>query len=155
MSRLAIAVTGITLWATGDVLLRLELELQLKDAAGNWSRERFRVDSATDVTTFPAFRAKQLNLPLPQNAARGAAHSQTGLEIRSGYLRFRIVGLDPTEYAVPCFFLGDPDTPPVGGTATFARALLQPLALLDWFRITLDKDPSVGAPHGEMILEKK
>ncbi len=87
----------------------------MKDGAGNWSRQRFRVDSATDVTTFPAFEAKRLGLPFPQQAARGAAHSQTGLEIRSGYLRFR----------------------------------------LDWFRIALDKDPSVGAPHGEMILEKK
>ena len=82
-------------------------------------------------------------------------HAQTGLEIRSGVLRFRIAGMDPTEYAIACLFLGDPDSPPAGNPAAFPRKLLQPFSLLDWFRVTFDKDAAVGAPHGEMILEKK
>jgi hypothetical protein len=155
MSRLAIAISGKILWATGDVRLWVELDLDLKDNAGNSKSQSFRVDSATDVSTFPAFQAKLGNLPFPRNAALGAVHNQTGLEIRSGYLRFRVVGMDQTEYALPCLFLGDPDTPPTGNPAAFPRALLQPLALLDWFRVAFDKDATVGAPHGEMILEKK
>jgi hypothetical protein len=131
------------------------LDLLLKDNSGNWVSAEFRVDSATDVTTFPAFRAKQRNLPIPQHAAPGASHAQTGLAIRSGVIRFRVVGLDPTEYAISCLFLGDPDNPPTGPPGTFPHKLLQPLSLLDWFRVTFTKNATVSAPHGEMILEKR
>ena len=117
MSRLAIPIQGQILWSTGDVRLWAELDLLLKDDAGNWIPERFRVDTATDITTFPAFRAKQLGLPMPQRASRGATHTQTGLEIRSGLLRFRIIGMDLTEYAASRFFLGDPNTLPGGPPA--------------------------------------
>ena len=37
MSRLAIPVTGMTLWSTGDVRLWVELTLQLQDNAGGWT----------------------------------------------------------------------------------------------------------------------
>jgi hypothetical protein len=39
-------------------------------------------------------------------------HEQTGLNVRSGHLRCRVVGMDQTEYAFPCFFLGEPSMPP-------------------------------------------
>ncbi len=155
MSRLAIPIQRQILWSTGDVRLWAELDLLLKDNAGNWIRTGFRVDTATDVTTFPAFRAKQLGLPMPQRASRGATHTQTGLEIRSGLLRFQISGMDSTEYAASCFFLGDPNAPHSGPPGVLPRALLQPLALLDRLRFLFDKDATVGAPHGEMIVEKK
>lgn len=155
MSRLAVALSGKMLWSTGDLRLWAEMDVLLKDSAGNWLPESFRVDTATDVTTFPAFRAKQLTLPLPQRSSTGAIHAQTGLAIRSGLLRFRIRGMDLTEYSVACLFLGDPDTPPSGNPATFPRKLLQPLALLDHLRFQFDKDATVGAPYGEMIIEKK
>lgn len=112
MSRLVIAITGKTLWSTGDVRLWIDLTLLLKDKTGGWQKDQFRVDTGTDITTFPAYRARQLNLPMPVRAAGGATHTQTGLEIRSGLLCFRIDGMDTTEYLVPCFFLGDPNTPP-------------------------------------------
>jgi hypothetical protein len=113
------------------------------------------VDTCTEITTFPAYAAKRLGLPMPQQTSAGAAHAQTGLAVRSGYLRFRIVGLDASEYAVPCFFLGDPDTPPAGPPTALPRNLLQPLALLDWLRFTLDKDPNSGLLYGMLVVEKK
>ena len=156
MSRLVIPVIGKKLYATGDVTLRAEVILTLKDNAGNFVPWRFRIDSATDVTTFPAFRARQLGLPLPINPSR-IRHDPTGLEVRSGLLRFRIGGMDATEYVVSCFFLGDPAIVPNPAVQTFLpRALLQPLALLDHLKFTMDKDPaSIGATHGEVIIEKK
>ena len=93
---------------------------------------------------------------MPQRISRGATHVQTGLEVRSGVLRFRIDGMDPTEYVIPCLFLGDPDVPPdPARPATWPRKLLQPFQLLDWLRFTLDKDPAAGLLYGELIVEKR
>ena len=155
MSRLAIPIQGQILWATGDLRLWLELPLFLKDHAGNWLADTIRVDTATDVTTFPAYLAKRMNLPMPQHPSSGARHAQTGLEIRSGFLRFRVAGMDLTEYAVACLFLGDPNTLPAGNLAALPRKLLQPLALLDRLRFSFDKNATVAAPYGEMLIEKK
>ncbi len=155
MSRLAIPIRGKILWSTGDLRLWADVDLLLKDNLGNWIPNRFRVDTSTDVSTFPAFRAKRFGLPMPQHASTGATHIQTGREIRSGVLRFRIHGMDATEYAVSCLFLGDPSTPAAGAPATLPRELLQPLALLDRLRFAFDKNATVGAPYGEMTIEKK
>jgi hypothetical protein len=154
MSRLAIPVWGQVLHTTGDLLLQAHVVLALKDSAGNFIRRPFQIDSATDVTTFLAYRAAQLNLPMPVNPSP-IRHNPTGLEVRSGLLRFRIDGMDATEYVVSCFFLGDPAVaPPLA--ASFPRALLQPLALLNHLKFTMEKDPAaIGAPHGEVILEKR
>jgi hypothetical protein len=73
-------------------------------------------------------------------------------------LAFRVVGMDQTLYSVPCLLLGDPNTSPGPNTpvAMLPRNLLQPLALLDVLKFSTEKDPaSVGAPHGELIIEKK
>jgi hypothetical protein len=155
MSRLALPIRGQILWSTGDIRLWVDLILLRKNNTGNWIPTRFRVDTATDITTFPAFRAKQAGFPMPQRPSRGAGHTQTGLEIRSGLLRFRIVGMDATEYAVPCFFLGDPNTPPSAPRSAVPSKLLQPFALLDHLRFHFDKNATVTAPYGEMVLEKK
>jgi hypothetical protein len=156
MSRLEILITGKVLWHTGDIRLWADIDLELKDGSGNWHRRTFRVDTASDLTTMGAHEAKQLGLPIPRNAAQGAVHQQTGLEIRSGVLRFRIDGLDPTEYATACLFLGDPDTPPdPSRPATLPRKLLQPFGLLERLRFTLDKDPASGTMYGTLAVEKK
>jgi hypothetical protein len=155
MSRLEVPVVGQILFSTGDVKLRIEIDLLLRNAAGGWHQDTFRVDSATEITTFPACDAKHYPLPIPQSATAGAAHAQTGLAVRSGFLRFRIHGMDQTEYAVPTLFLGDPDTPPdARQPATFPRKLLQPLALLDWLRFTAEKNPVRGNLYGELVVEK-
>jgi hypothetical protein len=54
MSRLVIPISGRVLAATGDVRLWADIELDVKDQVGNLHRRLFRIDSATDVTTFPA-----------------------------------------------------------------------------------------------------
>ena len=136
--------------------LWIDLALLLKDTVGGWKKALFRVDSATDLTTFPAHLAKQFDLPLPAKAASGVTHVQTGLEIRSGILQFRIDGMDQTEYVVPCFFLGDPNMPPASHQpATLPWKLLQPLALLDRLRFTTDYNPAPGSLYGELVVEKK
>jgi hypothetical protein len=127
----------------------------LKDAAGGFVPESFRVDTATDLTTFSAFRAKELGLPMPPAASPGLTHRQTGLAIRSGLLRFRIAGMDLAEYAVSCFLLGDPYTPPAGAPASFPRKLLQPFQLLDQLRFTAEKNPARGNLYGELVVEKR
>jgi hypothetical protein len=155
MSRLAIPVNRTILHTTGDVLLRAHVMLALKDNAGNFTERQFKIDSATDVTTFSAFSASQLGLPMPVNPS-SIRHNPTGLEVRSGLLRFRIDGMDSTEYVVSCYFLGDPNTPPNPAMpAFFPRSLLQPLALLDYLKFTMDKDPASAAIYGEVIIEKK
>jgi hypothetical protein len=58
MSRLIIPVGSRMLFATGDVKLWADIDLLLKDGSGNWWPEKLRVDTATDVTTFPAYNAK-------------------------------------------------------------------------------------------------
>src|SRR5262245_1048994 len=138
MSRLAIPIIGKTLWATGDVRLWVDIYLLIRDGSGQYQRERFRVDSGTEITTFPASLAQQFGLVVPASPAP-ARHHPTGLEIRSGVLRFRIDGMDLTEYVVACLFLGDPSVAPnPAQPATFPRQLLQPFALLDHLRFTID-----------------
>jgi hypothetical protein len=157
MSRLAIPVTGRRLYTTGDVMLSVRVRLHLRDGAGNFASRNFRVDNGTDITTFPAHEARRLGLYLTPRPA-GVRHEQTGLEVRSGQIAFRIDGMDQTLYAVPCFFLGDPNTPLPLGTprGQLPRNLLQPLHLLNVLKFSMEKDPaSVGAQHGEFIIEKK
>jgi hypothetical protein len=155
MSRLAIPVIGKPLWATGDLRLWADIDLLVRAGSGQYQRERFRVDSGTEITTFPAFLAKQLGLVVPTKAAP-ALHKPTGLEIRSGMLRFRVAGMDPTDYAVVCLYLGDPDLPPsLNQPAMLAKKLLQPLALVDQLRFIMDRDPAAASLHGELVVEKK
>ncbi len=155
MPRLVVPVRHQTLYVTGDVKLWVDLVLGLRDGAGNHVNRRFRVDSATDITTFPAHEARQLGLPMPINPS-AVRHDPTGLEVRSGILRFRIDGMDATEYAVSCLFLGDPAVVPNPALPAFSpRALLQPFALLDHLKFTADKDPASAAIYGELTIEKK
>jgi hypothetical protein len=155
MSRLVIPIFGRTLFSTGDVKLRVTLDLVLRTGTGTWHPDTFLVDTGAEITTFPAYEARQYGLPMPQQPTVGAAHTQTGLAVRSGFLRFRIDGMDQTEYTIGALFLGDPNTPPdPRQPAIFPRKLLQPFALLDCLRFTVEKDPARGNRHGELVVEK-
>jgi hypothetical protein len=63
--------------------------------------------------------------------------------------------MDPTEYVVPCLFLGDPDTPPAGPVARLPRKLLRPLSLVDHPRFSTKNDPASTAIYGHLAVEKK
>jgi hypothetical protein len=157
MSRLQVPLKYRTLWATGDVLIRPELDVQLRTNQQTWIDATFRVDSGTEMTTFSAFTAAQLDLQVPRAAIPGAVHQQTGLAIHSGYLWVRVVGMDPTVYVFPCFFLGDPTVPPNPNAppATVPRSLLGLSGVIDKLGIAFDGSAVLGAPHGTMIIEKK
>src|SRR5262249_43771981 len=115
MSRLVVPLYRTTLWYTGEVVLRADLDLLLKDVAGRWQPEKFRVVWGTDVTSLSAAKAKTLGLPLPQRGFTVPVTTATGttpVTVRPGFLRMRVAGMDPVEHVIPCHFLGDPDAPP-------------------------------------------
>lgn len=153
MTRLVVPLLKRILRTTGDVLLRAELELLLKDANGVWRHAIFRVDSATEMTTMPASEAKRLNLPMPRHAVVGLTHQPSGLEIRAGFLHAQVLGMDGTEHVFPCYFLGDPNVaPPVGAKPPLN--LLGLTGVVDKIRLLFDGSPTSGAPYGNLIVEK-
>jgi hypothetical protein len=95
-SRPEIPLIGKIFQATGDILLRAELDLAILTRAQTWERVLFRFDSAGEMTTMPAAQARLLDIPLPAKAVPGLKHAQTGLEVRAGVIRARVVGLDGT-----------------------------------------------------------
>ena len=156
MLRLELPIKYRTLWATGDVLLRAELDLLLKDDLGIWRSATFLVDSGSEMTTVPAYEANRLGLSMPQKAVPGVVHAQTGLAIRPGYLQFRVTGMDATEYVIPCFFLGDPAAP-AGAVrpGNTPRKLLGLSGVVDKLRIGFDGTPTAYAPYGLLTVEKR
>jgi hypothetical protein len=157
MSRLETPLLYRTLWATGDVLLRAKLKLLLKTTGGIWKPLRFIVDSGSEITTMSAFAAKRLGLPMPQKASLGVLHQPTGLAIRSGSLQARIAAMDQTEYAFPCIFLGDPDTPvnPSLPSARVPQNLLGLAGVVDKVRITFDGEGRPGAAYGYLVIDRR
>src|SRR5262249_6155234 len=116
----------------------------------------FRVDSGTEITTFPAPLARQLNIPLPQRAAQGVIHQQTGLELRSGFLRVQVVRMDATEYVFPCLFLGDPDSSLSSYSQTAVpRSRLGLAGVIDKRRPLLAAAATPTAMHGYLVVEKR
>jgi hypothetical protein len=52
----------------------------------------------------PAYDAKSLDLPIPKKPVSNLV--LYGQAVRSGLLRARVVGMDPTEFIFPCYFIG-------------------------------------------------
>ncbi len=156
MASLTVPLLSRTLWATGDALLWAELDLLLKDNQRAWRLHTFLVDSGTEMTTMPAVTARQLDLPMPPTPRPGLLHAQTGLEIRAGFLRAQFAGLAGTEYAIPCFFVGDPDAPtdPNQPAAQVPRSLLGLTGVVDKVRILFDGVPTPGAAYSNLIVEQ-
>jgi hypothetical protein len=149
MIRLEVPLKGRPLRATGDVLLRAELVLRLKTIQGIWEDSPFLVDTGTEMTTMPACRAAELDLPIPRRPARGL--TMRGQEVRVGLIRARIVGMDLTEYAFPCYFLGDPDHSP----STPVSNLLGLTGVVAQIHLGFDGTPLLGAVYGSLIVEKR
>ncbi len=133
---------------TGDEVVRAELDLELRTDHGTWVPARFRVDCGTEMTTMLAADAKDRNLPIPKQPVRGLA--LRGLEVRSGLLRARIVGMNATEYVFPCYFLGDPNVP-----VTDSLNLLGLTGVINQIRLSFDGPKSLQTPHGVLIVEKR
>jgi hypothetical protein len=148
MSRLEVPLQHRMLRATGDTVLWADLLLSLKTNRGIWKQVPFRVDSGTEMTTMPAYDAKSLDLPIPKKPVPRLV--PYGQEVRSGLLRARVVGMDPTEFVFPCYFLGDPNVPPP------ARAwnLLGLTGVINLICLTFDGRPSVRSPRGVLVVEK-
>jgi hypothetical protein len=157
MSRLEKPLDHVILYATGDLLLRAEVDLHLCDSAGNWHQQTFRVDNGSDITAMSAGLAMQLGLPMPQNGVLLPVNTSVGrvsVMVRSGYLRMKVEGMDQTEHVIPCHFRGDPLLPSVP-PATFPRSVLGLSGVVDKLRIAIDGTPlSMVAPYGVVIIEK-
>jgi hypothetical protein len=154
MSRLDVPLLSKKVWATGDIVLRAELGLLIRDDNGVLRPETFRVDSGTEMTSMAAARAKALDLPMPRNPIfldiNGIRH-----EVRPGLSRAQVVGMDGTENVFPCYFLGSPDAmPDPNQPPVIARNLLGLTGVVDKLRILFDGTPSSSARHGYMVVEK-
>ena len=156
MSRLEVPLLGKPVWATGDIRLRAELDLLIKDNRGAWQTETFRVDSGTEMTSMPASLARSLDLPMPKNPVPGGLEvSGARREVRASLIRARVDGMDPIEYVFPCYFIGDPDAPfDPNQPPRFPRTLLGLTGVVDKIRILFDGTPTATAPHGLMVVEK-
>lgn len=155
MSRLEVPLLGKRLQATGDVLIRAELDLLLRDDNGVWKPATFRVDSGTEMTTMPAAEAIKLGLPVPRNAVPGLTiHTPGGqgpVEVRAGLIRARVLGMDATEYVFPCYFVGELTNP---GPSS-PRNLLALSGVIDKIEICFDGTPAARAPYGYLVVQKK
>ena len=150
MSRLEVPLGYRTLRATGDTVLWADLILSLRAPIAGLGREvPFRVDSGTEMTTMPAYDAKSLDLPIPKKPVPRLV--LYGQEVRSGLLRARVVGMDPTEFVFPCYFIGDPDLLP----PTQARNLLGLTGVINQICLTFDgRSSKCCSPHDMLAVEK-
>ncbi len=148
MSRLEVPLQHRMLQATGDTVLWADLFLSLKTNRGIWKQIRFRVDSGTEMTTMPAYDAKSLDLPIPKKPVPRLV--LYGQEVRSGLLRARVVGMDPTEFVFPCYFLGAPDLLPPAQ----ARNLLGLTGVINQICLAFDGRSSVRSPRGVLVVER-
>ena len=147
MSRLEVPLRYRTLRATGVTIRRADLVLNLRTNRGAWEELPFRVDSGTEMTTMPAFSAKKLDLPIPKRPVSNLV--LYGQEVRSGLLRAQVVGMGPTEFVFPCYFLGDPNIPPPAQV----RNLLGLTGVINQICLTFDGRSSVRSPRGVLVVE--
>ncbi len=156
MSCLEVPLIGKPLWTSGDVLLRAELDLLMKDNGGARQAVSSRVDSGTEMTLMPAALAGSLDLPMPRAPVHGGLELMGGRrEVRVGLLRTRIDGMDPTEHVFPCYFIGDPEVPfDLNQPPIFPRALLGLTGVVDKIRLSFDGTADMDHPHGLLIVEE-
>jgi hypothetical protein len=154
MSRLEVPLLTKKLRATGDLVLRAELDLMIRDANGVWRPETFRVDSGTEMTSMGAVHAKALDLPMPRDAVLLDVNG-VRWAVRHGLIRARVVGMDATEHIFPCFFMGSPDAPlDPTQRPMLRRNLLGLTGVVDKLLIVFDGTRSASFRHGAMVVEK-
>ena len=155
MAKLDVALRSRKLFMTGDAVVWAELVLSLRNGAGVWHNLDFRVDTGAEMTTMPAWLAKQVGLPTPIRPSPGHLTGLHGVPIRSGFLRARVVGLGPTAFVFPCYFLGDPDTPPLNPVGHLRLNLLGLAGVVNQLRFTFDgTSTTASAPYGVLTVEE-
>ena len=153
MSRLLVPLLSKKIWATGDIVLRAELELLIRDENGILRPETFRVDSGTEMTSMAAARAKVLGLPMPLDPIFLDING-IKREVRPGLILAQVVGMGGIEHVFPCYFLGNPHaTPDPNQPRVATRNLLGLTGVLNEFRILFDGTPSANARYGVMVIE--
>jgi hypothetical protein len=147
MSRLELPLIERKLQSTGDLLLRAELALEIKSNQGEWKSLTFLVDPGTEMTTMRASEARDRDLPIPRKPVPGLTFK--GEEVRAGLLRARVTGMDPTEYVIPCYFVGDMNVAPPAQ----AKNLLGLTGVINQLRLSFDGRPYPGAQGGILVVE--
>ena len=143
MSRLIVPISFQDSWATGDELLWLEFVLWLQDGAGNYVDHDFYVDSGADDHDLSRLR-RPATRPGRACKARDVQFIQTGLRSAPGCCVFASTGWTRPNTPSRAFSSairpsGLSPNAPIG---TVPRKLLQPLALLEKLRFTMEKDPT-------------
>jgi hypothetical protein len=153
MARLDVPLLGRRLLATGDVVLRAEIQLSLRDRNNQFSIHTFLVDSGAEMSTMPACVAHRLDIPIPASPSPNLRHSSSGLEVRAGVIRAQVVGLGTGEYVFPCYFLGDLMTSVGQLPPDLARNFLGLTGVIDKIKITFDGTPTLGCPFGSVSVD--
>jgi hypothetical protein len=155
MSRLEVPLLGKKVWATGDLVLRAELDLLIRDDTGGWRPVTFRIDSGNEMTSMAAAGARALDLPMPRNPILLDINGIRS-EVRPGLIRAQVVGMDGTEHTFPRHFLGSPIATPAPHQPTVvSRNLLGLTGVVGKLRIVFDGMPSPGARYGVMVVEER
>ena len=103
MARLEIPLIGRKIASTGDIVLRAELDLLLRARDDTLRSVTFRVDTATDMSTMPAWLARQFDLPLPKDRVPNLTHA-SGLAVRNGLLPHQGCRHGPGGVQLPLLF---------------------------------------------------
>jgi len=153
MPRVEVPLLGKKLWATGDILLRAELDLLVRDNNGIWRPETFLIDSGAEVSSMATELARALDLPIPRKAISLNVNG-VRREVRTGLIRVQLAGIGGSEHVFPCYFL---DAPILRSGANpspaSARNLLGLSGVVDKLRITFDGKPTPGARYGVVVVE--
>jgi len=140
----AYKVPGIT-----ETLLRGILGVSIRVGPRRLADLNFIFDSACPLTTIPVARALAIGLAIPHRRIEVNLETATGkaTQIRHpGRIQGKIMGLAGWDFDWPCHFAEHEGPPP--------KAQLGPVGVLDHFRLTLDGQYALEAPHGWLIVER-
>ncbi len=132
-----------------EKFLRAILPVAIRVGPGRLEALNFIVDTACPLTTIPVARAQDIGLVIPRKRIEVTLATATGKarQIRHpGRIQGKIMGLDGWDFDWPCHFAEHDGPPP--------KAQLGPVGVIDHFRLTLDGQYSLEAPHGWLIVER-
>jgi hypothetical protein len=93
------------------LILRADVKVELRTAAGGWVEAEMMVDTGAAFPTFPTRRAEALGLSVP--AATSVVQFETANErrtrsvVRDGAITLRFLALPEVEFGLKCLFRDD------------------------------------------------